>query len=76
MGAGDKSVGRPKKGQLPKRDSEGTYRETILYLKGSNEYFRFVNGVHDKSQIPKAQMFRLAFAEWCEKHGHGTPPPI
>jgi hypothetical protein len=74
-----RGVGRPKKGQEPKRASSkdrGDFREAILYMKGSPEYFNFVEDIHKKTGLSKVQIFRIAFADWCEKHGHGKPPEI
>jgi hypothetical protein len=73
------SVGRPKKGVPPKRAAKKDrelFREAILYMKGSKQYFDFVAAVQRKTGITKAQMFRMAFADWCESQGHGTPPEI
>jgi hypothetical protein len=72
-------MGRPKTGSPPRWASlknREAFREAILYMKGSPEYFDFVNRVCEKTGITKAQMFRVAFAEWCERQGHGTPPEI
>jgi hypothetical protein len=79
MSARATGVGRPKKGAPPKRESKkdrDDFREAILYMKGSPEYFRFVDSVHNKTGLTKVQMFRIAFKVWCEMNDHGTPPEI
>jgi hypothetical protein len=83
MGDGATTVGRPKKGERKAGrgskdpNSAGAEdRETIVFVKGSSAYFDFVDDVHKKTFIPKAQLFRIAFREWCERNGHGTPPEI
>jgi hypothetical protein len=77
MSAGATSVGRPKKGKRADRaPGEGEDRETIIHMKGSAEYNDFLDAVHRKTHIPKVQQFRIAYAEWCERNGHGVPPEI
>jgi hypothetical protein len=51
-------------------------RPTIVNLKGSPEYAEWLEAIHRKTYIPKAQIFRLALAEWAERHGHPAPPEI
>ncbi|HWD08137.1 MAG TPA: hypothetical protein VHA57_03475 [Actinomycetota bacterium] len=51
-------------------------RATIINMKGSPDYSEWLEGVHRRTHIPKVQIFRLALAEWAEKHGHPTPPEI
>jgi hypothetical protein len=72
-------MGRPKRGMPRERASSkdgDDFREAILYMKGSPEYFNFVDAIHRKTGLTKVQVFRVAFAEWCERQGHGTPPEI
>jgi hypothetical protein len=72
---GTETMGRPKKGankDVPPTDE----RAAIIHLKGSPAYAAFVDAVNRKSHIPKAAMFRLAFADWCQRNGHGTPPEL
>jgi hypothetical protein len=78
MSAGATAVGRPKKGDRAERPpkSDAEERETIIHMKGSREYSDFLDVVHRKSHIPKVQLFRIAYAEWCERNGFGTPPKI
>ena len=74
-----RKVGRPKAGEKPKRASAKAReidRESILYMKGSAEYFDFLDQIYRKTGIPKVTIFRFAFKEWCERNGHGTPPEI
>jgi hypothetical protein len=76
---GKRPVGRPKKGAAPKRAARkdrDDFREAILYMKGSPEYFAFVAEVAKKTGLTKVQMFRMAFRDWCESGGHGKPPEI
>lgn len=51
-------------------------RAAIIHLKGTPAYAEFMDTLARKTHIPKAAMFRLAFAEWCERNGHGTPPEL
>jgi hypothetical protein len=71
-------MARPQKKAKPVSPAqpEGTERETVVNMKGSAEYVAWVDGVHRKTHIPKVQIFRLAIAEWAEKHGHPAPPEI
>lgn len=72
---GAETMGRPKKTEkkaAPPTDE----RAAIIHLKGSPAYAAFVDAVNRKTHIPKAAMFRLAFADWCERNGHGTPPEL
>lgn len=74
MAHGVGAMARPKKGA--KRLAADEDRQTIINIKGSPEYANFVDLVNRKTHIPKAAMFRLAFADWCERNGHGTPPDL
>lgn len=78
MGMRARALGRPRKGSEPKRASKerGEFREAIIYMKGSPEYFEFVDVVHKKTSISKVQLFRDALKLYCETNGHGTPPVI
>lgn len=69
-----RSVGRPRKAETRKR--EDLAKETILNMKGSSDYYDFVDAKHRETGISKAEMFRRAFKDWCERKGLGTPPPI
>jgi hypothetical protein len=74
-----KRVGRPRKGEEPKRAKKSdpeVFREQIILMKGSHEYFDFVTEVSRKTGVPKVEMFRLGFVLWCKQNGHGTPPEI
>lgn len=77
MGAGAGLMARPKtkKTQAPPPASE-LERESVINLKGSPEYSAWLESVHRKTHISKAQIFRLAIAEWALKHGHPAPPEI
>lgn len=68
-------MGRPKKG-AKKGAASADERAAVIHLKGSPAYVEFVDAVNRKTHIPKAAMFRLAFAEWCERNGHGIPPEL
>lgn len=51
-------------------------RVVIVHLKGSAAYAAWLTDLHKKTHIAKATLFRLAMAEWAEKHGHPAPPEI
>lgn len=63
-----------KKGRPPSASAEE--RETVIHMKGSPEYVRWLERLHKKTRIPKVQLFRWAMAEWAKKHGHEEPPEI
>lgn len=51
-------------------------RETIVNMKGSADYAGWLEAVHRKTHIPKAQIVRLALATWAMANGHDAPPEI
>jgi hypothetical protein len=71
-------MGRPKRltGKPPAPPEDRGERETIIHMKGSPEYVDWVESIHRKTHIPKVQIFRIAVAEWAERHGHEAPPEI
>jgi hypothetical protein len=76
--AGVWMMGRPKKTaqrKPPLHEDEGK-RETVIHMKGSAGYTAWLDDVHRKTHIPKVQIFRIAVAEWAERHGHTAPPEI
>ena len=79
MAAGAGLMARPNakktKAAAPPPASEPE-RETIVNMKGSPEYSDWLEGIHRKTHMPKVQVFRLAIAEWAERHGHPSPPEI
>lgn len=72
---GAETMGRPKKG-AKKAAAPADERAAIIHLKGSPAYAEFMDALNRKTHIPKAALFRLAMAEWCERNGHGTPPEL
>ena len=71
-------IGRPLLAS-PNPDAVGAMpdgRMAIIHLKGSPAYSEFVEAINRKTHIPKAAMFRLAFAAWCDQNGHGIPPEL
>jgi hypothetical protein len=73
---GAETMGRPKKGAKTAEAKSPNDRVAVIHLKGSPEYVAFVDALNRKTHIPKAAIFRLALAEWCERNGHGTPPEL
>lgn len=49
---------------------------TVVNLKGSPKYAKFMDDLHDKTHIAKATLWRLAMKEYCQNHGHDLPPEI
>jgi hypothetical protein len=78
MARADGTTSRSRKQAKPDQSpqSEGAERETVVNMKGSSEYVAWLDTVHRKTHIPRVQIFRLAIAEWAEKHGHPAPPEI
>lgn len=74
MSAGAELMGRPKKGT--KKPPPPDDRVAIIHLKGTGAYAEWLEGVHHKSHIPKAALFRVALAEWAERNGYPAPPEI
>jgi hypothetical protein len=72
--AGAYLVGRPKR-SVPPPEERGD-RETIIHLKGSPEYVDWLEAAHKRTHISKAQIVRLALADWATKMGLPTPPEI
>ncbi len=68
-------MARPKKGPAKPKAGE-LERETVINMKGSPEYVAWLDDVHNRTHIPKVQIFRLAVAEWAKAHNHPTPPEI
>jgi hypothetical protein len=66
-------MGRPRAGQPSPDDGA---RETVVHMKGSPEYVRWLDQVHKKTHIPKVQIFRIAVRDWAERNGHLLPPDI
>ena len=75
---GVKEMGRPKKGARPASQANPSEddRVAIIHLKGTVGYSTWLDGVHRKTHIPKAAIFRLAVAEWAERNGHPSPPEM
>lgn len=68
-------MARPKKGKAGPKAGE-LERETVINMKGSPEYVAWLDEVHNRTHIPKVQIFRLAVAEWAKANGHPAPPEI
>jgi hypothetical protein len=51
---------------------EGT--RTVVYLKGSAEYGRWVDQLERDTRIPRVTMVDLALAEWAQRKGFPAPP--
>lgn len=67
---------RPAKADIAARPPADEAREPIVSMKGSREYQAWFEGIHKKTYIPKAQIVRLALAEWAASHGHPVPPEM
>lgn len=65
-----KSAGRP---PMPSKDAA---RETVIHMKGSPEYVKWLEAVHKDTSIPKVQIFRLALIEWAANRKLPRPPEI
>lgn len=61
-----------------KRGAEATAAEggrvAITAFRGSPDYAKWFEDLHDRTHIPKAAILRLALVEWCKKNGHPLPP--
>jgi hypothetical protein len=75
---GVSTMGRPRKAakQTSEPAEDRGERETVIHMKGSADYVRWLEEVHRKTHIPKVQIFRIAVAEWAERNGHREPPEI
>ena len=71
-----KSDAKRKGAAAPPKPEERGARETVIHMKGSNEYVKWLESVHKKTHIPKVQIFRLALEEWAAANGHPSPPEI
>jgi hypothetical protein len=76
MPKGSRSIARPKKAPPAPPPVPDGERETIVNIKGSAGYAAWLEGVHRKTHIPKVQIFRLAVADWAQRHDHPAPPEI
>lgn len=47
-----------------------------VVLKGSPEYAAWLEGVHEKTHIPKMEIIRLALVDWAKKMKCPRPPKI
>lgn len=74
MSAGAAVMGRPKK--VATTGENRAVRETVIHLKGSPEFVDWLEVVNKKTHISKAEIVRIALAEWAEKNGHPLPPEI
>jgi hypothetical protein len=76
---GVSTMGRPRKTAKPAPaesiDDRGE-RETVIHMKGSPGYVKWLDDVHRKTHIPKVQIFRIAVSEWAARNGHEEPPEI
>lgn len=54
----------------------GTSTDVDRRMKGSPEYVRRLDAAHEKTHIPKVQIFRLAMQDWDSKNGLPAPPEI
>jgi hypothetical protein len=69
-------MGRPKKGQEPKRETVPDARVAIIHLKGTPAYAEWLDDAHRKTLIPKAMIFRDALIDWAKKKGLPSPPEM
>jgi hypothetical protein len=81
MARGASSLGRPRRGEKPRHKGAkdtppGHERVSIIHLKGSLDYYNHMKEVADKSGLPFTTQFRVAYREWCQKNGYGTPPAL
>lgn len=65
-----------KKKAPPPEPEPSSDRTVIIHLKGSPAYAAWLDGVHERTHIPKTTLFRLAMKEWAKNHGHPAPPEI
>jgi hypothetical protein len=49
---------------------------TVICMKGSRAYAKWMNDLHRATGIPKAHLARVAVEEWAERHKHPKPPEI
>ena len=77
MAGGAILVGRPRKRPgKPSGEPGKDDRSNVIVLKGSPEYVKWFDDLHEKTHIAKATMVRLALAEWAKKQGHTDPPEM
>lgn len=82
MGDGVESMARPKGRpakktvQTPTTSAGQDERETVVHMKGSPAYVKWLDDINKKTYIPKVQLVRIALAEWAERHRHPKPPEI
>ena len=60
----------------PAKSEPADERVVIVHLKGSPAYAEWLEGLHRKTHIAKAALFRLSMAEWAERNGHAAPPEM
>jgi hypothetical protein len=51
-------------------------RVVIVHLKGSQEFADWLEGIHKRTHIAKATLFRLAISDWAKRNGHPEAPEI
>jgi hypothetical protein len=81
MASGATSMARPKPKPKPKPKGKaaspaGPENRTVINMKGTVAYIEWLEAVHRKTHIPKAQIVRLALADWAKANGHQAPPEI
>ncbi len=70
MAKAKKSAGRP---PMPAKDAA---RETVIHMKGSPEYVKWLQDAHKQTHIPKVKIFRLALKDWALSRKLPLPPEI
>ena len=54
--------------------SKSQPRQTIILMKGNEQYAQWVEQLSQATRIPRATLFDVALAAWAEQHGHAVPP--
>lgn len=51
-------------------------RTVVLHMKGSEAYAAWLDSLHERTRIPRSELFRSAIWEWAERRGFPLPPEI
>lgn len=65
---------RPKQGAKKPDVRSSDERLGVIHIKGTVEYSKWLDKLHQATHIPKAVLFRIAIAEWALRNGHPAPP--
>ena len=54
--------------------SKSQGRQTIILMKGNDQYAQWVEHLSQATRIPRVPLFDVALADWARRQGYDAPP--